>query len=90
MLSPTAAVVDYAGALKGWGQVLILRSGGYRLVLAGLGDVGTETGRTVEGGEPVGKMPGDTAAPRLYLELRQASRPVDPGRWLGLPGPRSG
>jgi murein hydrolase activator len=82
VLSPAAAVVDYAGALKGWGNVLILHSGAYRLVLAGLGEVGTEAGRTVEGGEPVGKMPGDTPHPTLYLEVRRASRPVDPGRWL--------
>jgi murein hydrolase activator len=82
VLSPTAAVVDYAGPLKGWGNVLILHSGDYRLVLAGLGDVGTEAGRTVEGGEPVGKMPGDTSHPSLYLEMRRASRPVDPTRWL--------
>jgi murein hydrolase activator len=82
VLSPTAAVVDYAGPLKGWGNVLILRSGDCRLVLAGLGEVGTEAGRTVEGGEPVGKMPGDTPRPTLYLELRRESRPVDPGRWL--------
>ena len=86
VLSPTAAVVDYAGPLKGWGDVLILRSGGYRLVLAGLGEVGTEAGRTVEGGEPVGKMPGDTPHPSLYLEVRRAATPVDPARWLPKAG----
>ena len=90
VLSPAAAVVDYAGALKGWGNVLILRSGEYRLVLAGLGEVGTEAGRSVEGGEPVGKMPGDTPRPTLYLEVRRASRAVDPGRWLPPTGPASG
>ena len=82
--------MDYAGPLKGWGNVLILRAGEYRLVLAGLGDIGTEAGRTVEGGEPVGKMPGDTPRPTLYLEVRRASRAVDPGRWLPRVGPATG
>jgi murein hydrolase activator len=82
VLAPAAAVVDYAGPLKGWGLVLILRAGDYHLVMAGLGELGTETGRTVAGGEPVGKMPNDTPHPELYLEVRQAARPVDPARWL--------
>jgi septal ring factor EnvC (AmiA/AmiB activator) len=50
--------------------------------MAGLGELGTETGRTVSGGEPVGKMPSDTPRPELYLEVRQAARPVNPARWL--------
>ena len=90
VLSPLAAVVDYAGPLKGWGDVLILHSGDYHLVLAGLGEVGTEAGRAVAGGEPVGKMPGDTPRPALYLEVRRATRPVDPARWLSGPASNSG
>ena len=90
VLSPAAALVDYAGPLKGWGNVLILRAGNYHLVLAGLGEIGTEAGRTVAGGEPVGKMPGDTPHPGLYLEVRQATRPVDPSRWLSDAGPKAG
>ena len=82
VLAPAAGEVEYAGPLKGWGQVLILRAGDTRLILAGLGEVGTEAGRLVAAGEPVGKMPGDTDHPNLYLEVRQASRPVDPARWL--------
>ncbi len=90
VLSPLGAVVDYAGPLKGWGDVLILQAGDYRLVLAGLGEVDAEAGRTVAGGEPVGKMPGDTPRPSLYLEVRRANRPVDPARWLASPGQRPG
>ncbi len=90
VLAPAAAAVDYAGPLKGWGLVLILHIGDYHLVLAGLGEIGTEAGRTVVGGEPVGKMPGDTPHPTLYLEVRQASRAVDPGRWLPTPATKVG
>jgi septal ring factor EnvC (AmiA/AmiB activator) len=82
VLAPAAGMVEYAGPLKGWGEVLIVRAGNARLILAGLGQVGTEAGRLVAAGEPVGKMPGDTDRPTLYLEVRQASRPVDPARWL--------
>ena len=90
VVSPLAAVVDYAGPLKGWGDVLILRAGDYHLVLAGLGEVDAEAGRTVAGGEPVGKMPGDTPRAALYLEVRRATRPVDPARWLAGPAPTAG
>jgi murein hydrolase activator len=73
--------VDYAGPLKGWGLVLILRAGDYHLVLAGLGTVTAEVGRTVAAGEPVGRMPGDGRS-ELYLEVRRAAQPVDPTRWF--------
>jgi septal ring factor EnvC (AmiA/AmiB activator) len=81
VLSPAAATVDYAGPLKGWGLVLILKAGDYHLVLAGLGSVTAEAGRTVAAGEPVGRMPGE-GRPELYLEVRRAARPVDPARWF--------
>ena len=90
VLSPLAAVVDYAGPLKGWGNVLILHTGDYNVVMAGLGEVGTEAGRAVAGGEPVGKMPGDTPRPSLYLEVRRATRPVDPTRWIVAATPNTG
>ena len=86
VLSPVAASVDYAGPLKGWGLVLILKAGDYHLVLAGLGSVSAEAGRTVAAGEPVGRMPQAggpaQARPELYLEVRRAARPVDPARWF--------
>lgn len=81
VLSPTAALVDYAGPLKGWGLVLILKAGDYHLVLAGLGSVTAEAGRTVTAGEPVGRMPGDGRS-ELYLEVRRAAQPIDPSRWF--------
>ena len=91
MLSPAAGVVDYAGPLKDWGLVVILRiGGGYRLVLAGLDQVNVGIDRSVAAGEPVGRMaePVETRrgaspmAPELYLEVRNEAEPVDPARWL--------
>lgn len=92
VLSPAAGRVEYAGPLKGWGTVVILRlGGGWRVVLAGLEGVGVDVGRQVAAGEPLGRMgpgappprPGASpTAPELYLEVRNQANPVDPARWL--------
>jgi hypothetical protein len=48
VLAPGAGSIEYAGPLKGWGGVVILRlDGGYRVVLAGLDRVLGLTGRRV-------------------------------------------
>jgi septal ring factor EnvC (AmiA/AmiB activator) len=33
-----------------------------------------------------GKTSGAVIPPDLYFEVRQAGRPIDPERWLGLTG----
>jgi septal ring factor EnvC (AmiA/AmiB activator) len=91
VLSPADARVDYAGPLKGWGLVAILRlSKQHRVVLAGLDSVSVGPGRMVAAGEPLGRMaepaPGKPE-PELYLELRRGAAPVDPGRWLAATSP---
>lgn len=82
--SPAAATVEYAGALNGWGVVLILRAqDAYLLVLAGLDQVSVARGQTVTAGAPVGRMADRlTSEPDLYLEVREEGIPVDPERWL--------
>ncbi len=84
VLAPVAGTVEYAGPLKGWGIVLILRTGGaYHLVLAGLQATSEVTGRSVAAGEPIGRMADDaTSSLDLYLEVRRDGEPVDPSRWL--------
>jgi len=84
VVAPAQAIIDYAGPLKGWGLVLILRlGGGYHLVLAGLETALTAPGRTVVAGQPLGRMAGAGGpAPELYFELRKNGAPVDPARWL--------
>jgi septal ring factor EnvC (AmiA/AmiB activator) len=85
--APASALVDYAGPLKGWGLVLILRlGGGYHLVLAGLETALTAPGRTVAAGQPIGRMAGTGGpAPEFYFEIRKNGAPVDPARWLKTP-----
>jgi septal ring factor EnvC (AmiA/AmiB activator) len=86
VLAPAAGVVEYAGPLKDYGVILILRTGGaYHLVLAGLGSVSAVVGRTVAAGEPVGLMADNAGSdPELYLEVRRGGETVDPGRWFRL------
>jgi septal ring factor EnvC (AmiA/AmiB activator) len=82
--APTQGTVEYAGPLKGWGMVLILRlGGGYHLVLAGMDQTTAEAGRTLSAGEPVGRMSDqDRPTPELYMEIRRDGSPVDPARWM--------
>ncbi|MBU4436172.1 MAG: peptidoglycan DD-metalloendopeptidase family protein [Alphaproteobacteria bacterium] len=82
--SPVAGTVEYAGALNGWGVVLILRAqGAYLLVLAGLDQVSVGPGQSVAAGAPIGKMADRVSSePELYLEVREDGVSVDPERWL--------
>jgi septal ring factor EnvC (AmiA/AmiB activator) len=71
--SPAAGTVEYAGALSGWGAVLILRAqGAYHLVLAGLDQISVAPGQSVAAGAPIGKMADRVSSePELYLEVRE-------------------
>ena len=87
--SPGPGSVQFAGPVKGWGVILILRlAGGYHLVLAGLEQTNVSVGQSVAAGQAVGWMPdvrqseGRKASRELYLEVRDQGSPVDPARWL--------
>ena len=57
-------VIAYAGPLKGWGQVVVLRAGGgIHIVVAGLDEVSAQAGRSVAAGEPVGRMSASSSPP---------------------------
>jgi len=94
VLAPAAARVDYAGPLRGWGEVVILGLGGdHHLVLAGLASADVGTGRPVAAGEPVGRMAeaqrgAKSSAPELYLEMRKGSETVDPAHWFSKAAPK--
>jgi murein hydrolase activator len=82
--SPGDGLVQYAGPVKGWGVILILRlTGGYHLVLAGLDRSSLSVGQSVAAGQAVGWMPdARQSSNELYLEVRQQGSPVDPAKWL--------
>ena len=84
VVAPADSEVLFAGPYHKTGQVLILQTpSGYDLVLAGLGRVDVRTGNQLLAGEPVGRMP-QTGAARLYFELRQKGKGVNPMPWLEL------
>jgi len=81
VIAPADGKVLYAGPYHMQGQVLILEiTTGYDIVLAGLGSVTVRLGDELLAGEPVGIMPAD--GPRLYFELRQNGKGLDPEPWL--------
>jgi septal ring factor EnvC (AmiA/AmiB activator) len=87
VVAPAQGVVDYAGPLKGWGLVLILRlGGGYHLVLAGLESASVVPGRMAAQGQVIGRMGNNSQiGSDLYFEIRKNGVPVDPARWLKPP-----
>lgn len=87
VIAPFDGVVAFAGAFRGYGQLLIIEhSEGYHTLLAGLGRIDGEVGQRVLAGEPVGVMAGgmteSATASSLYLELRRDGQPINPLPWL--------
>jgi septal ring factor EnvC (AmiA/AmiB activator) len=80
--APASGRVEYAGPLKGWGQVVVISlGGGWRVVLAGLDRLAVRPGAQVSAGQGVGQM-GPQASPELYMELRRGQDVADPVRRL--------
>jgi murein hydrolase activator len=95
VIAPADGKVLFAGPYHKSGQVLILEiTTGYDLVLAGLGRVTVRPNDELLAGEPVGTMPessadgqaqnGTSPAERLYFELRENGRGLDPTPWLSV------
>lgn len=85
VVAPADSQVLFAGPYHKTGQVLILETGGgYDLVLAGLDRIDVRPGDEVLAGEPVGRMPREGNGARLYFELRQNGKSVNPAPWLGV------
>ena len=83
VVAPFDGRVVFAGAFKGYGQILIIGHGdGYHSLVAGLDRIDSSVGQWLVAGEPVGRMPAGEAKPRLYLELRHDGQPINPLPWL--------
>ncbi len=85
VLAPAAGKVAYSGPFRSYGIVLILDlDNDYAVVLTGMDTVLPAVGQRVRAGQQIAAMaPDSSAAPELYVEVRQAGQPIDPGRWLG-------
>jgi septal ring factor EnvC (AmiA/AmiB activator) len=85
VISPTDGKVLFSGPYHKYGHVLILKTSlGYDAVLAGLDRVDVRPEDQVLAGEPVGTMPRTGTTARLYFELRQNGRGIDPAPFLTL------
>ena len=88
--TPVAAMSDatvrFAGAMRGFGNVVWLDHGvGLLTVYAHLSDVRVEEGERVRGGDMVGLSgaSGQVTAPHLHFEVWRWGRPIDPVPFLG-------
>ena len=92
--APSDGEVEFAGAFRSYGQVLILNpGGGYRILLAGMDNITAATGEFLRAGEPVGEMGsgpssvtllGDVVQdgrPVLYIEFRNSTEAIDSDPW---------
>ena len=84
VVSPADGKVLFSGLYHKYGHVLIVETSlGYDAVLAGLDHVDVRPEDHVLAGEPVGAMPNSNTG-RLYFELRQNGRGIDPAPFLIL------
>lgn len=92
--SPADGEVEFAGSFRSYGQVVILNpGGGYRILLAGMGNITAVTGETLRAGEPLGQMGNGPSSvtllgdvmqngqPVLYIEFRNSTSAIDSGPW---------
>ncbi len=94
VISPVAGKVEFAGAFRSYGQLLILNAGeGYLVLLAGMNKISADIGQSIKAGEPVGVMGNgpstlaflgeekDRTGPVFYVEFRKDNAPIDSTPW---------
>ena len=76
VIAPTAGRVAYAGAFKGYGQIIIIdHGGGWTTLITNLAGIGVNVGETVDQGSPIGRA--GAARPTVTVELRRDGQPID-------------
>lgn len=87
VIAPHDGRIEFAGKFRTYGELLIISHGdGYHTLLAGMENINSIVGQWVLKGEPVGQM-SETTGPsnsrqKLYVELRQKGKPVNPLPWM--------
>ncbi|MBB3174256.1 septal ring factor EnvC (AmiA/AmiB activator) [Endobacter medicaginis] len=87
--APCQGRVEFAAPFRSYGQMMILDCGrNFRFILAGFDHIDATIGTRVSKGQALGRMPawnptGGAARPTLYVQLRQGTNVIDPGRYLG-------
>lgn len=83
VITPAGGEVLYTGKFLDYGQMVIVRhSNQYHTLLAGFERIDCMPGQSLLAGEPIGVMGNSPTSKRLYMELRQSGKPVDPLPWL--------
>lgn len=87
--APAAGIVEYAGPVDGWNNVVIIAAGaGHHLVVSGVGSLTVKPGQSVAAGQMIarmvtgGNMGLRSSDPELRLEIRKDGQAIDPARFI--------
>lgn len=81
--APCSGNVDFAGAFRSYGQMVILNCGRhYRFVLAGLSELSVDTAQSLTKGAPVGHMSAAGSSATLFIQLRNGQKTINPAPFL--------
>lgn len=80
VFAPSEGTVVFKGPFKNQGDILIIEAGEkVYTILMGMHKINAEIGENVYAGQKVGSMAGyGASSPKLYLELRQKGKAIDP------------
>lgn len=80
-----AGRVAFADRYGPYGRIVILDHGSHYYTVSGnLDEVDVKTGADVAAGDRIGTVGDDGQGSMLYFEVRQGSRTLQPGPWLGI------
>ncbi len=87
VIAPHDGRIVFSGIFRSYGQLLIIDHGeGYHTLLAGMENINGIVGQWILKGEPVGQMSSETtpsnSRQKLYVELRQKGKPINPMPWI--------
>ncbi|MDK3159096.1 peptidoglycan DD-metalloendopeptidase family protein [Kamptonema cortianum] len=80
VFAPSEGTIVFKGPFKNQGDILIIEAGEkVYTVLMGMHKINAEVGESVYAGQKIGSMAGyGASSPKLYLELRQKGKAIDP------------
>ncbi|MDE3061405.1 MAG: peptidoglycan DD-metalloendopeptidase family protein, partial [Pseudomonadota bacterium] len=83
VMAPYDGEVVFAGPFLNYGSMVIIRhSDDFHTLLAGFSKIDASVGQFLLEGEPIGAMGDSESGNRLYMELRQNNRPINPAPWI--------